>query len=331
MDRLPAIWRIWLVLLGTIGGSAALAEDIPFYMPPPVPSVRLERLTADWPATPQFHPVANTAAPPVGQPPRPSSDHFYPHPVSLALEDYSPGRPEMGAEFHADPLARSGWYVRLDYFDWNERYEALDFVQESGPLLTLGYGRRAGSERVRVELFGGNVDYVGLVQFPSGDELVPSHTRYFGCRGEYELLLWPEQWPDSDFFLGLGSRLWVRDLPDTVAPSGGLVIGYQETWLTIYPYVGAEFRRWTPGGGQFFASFRGGVVPFTYEYVSLFDVTLYPKWGGLGQVVLGFRGERLSLSGIFEVMTWNQSALVGGVLQPYSRMFQAGLQAGYVF
>ena len=305
------------MLAAVCSGTAVPAADGTF-TPPPVwsaPGAAVASDSATYPAYPTGHVTAPAAA------------YAYPP----AVDDRPPAGPALAGDFPNARFDSSGWYLRVDYFDWYERVESLDFVQESGPLVTLGHETRAGPERFRVELFAGDVDYLGLVRFAGGDELVPSHTGYFGGRAEYELLFGPRQLPNVDFFVGLGGRLWLRDLPDTVAPSGGLVIGYQETWLTVYPYVGAEATRPTAGGGLLFASIRGGVTPLTWEHVSLFDSTLNPECGALARAVLGYRGRRLCVSGVFELMSWNESDPVRGVFQPYSRMFQAGLELGWTF
>ena len=57
--------------------------------------------------------------------------------------------------------AQSTWYYRLDSFSWNERVGGVDVVNEYGPLSTLGYVRRSGVERFRIELFGGTMAYDG--------------------------------------------------------------------------------------------------------------------------------------------------------------------------
>ncbi len=39
-------------------------------------------------------------------------------------------------------LIESTWYTRVDYFHWNESSDGMDFVNEYGTLITLGYMRR---------------------------------------------------------------------------------------------------------------------------------------------------------------------------------------------
>ena len=226
----------------------------------------------------------------------------------------------------------SSWYTRVDYFHWNERLDGADFVNEDGPLVTLGYARRVGRERFRVELFGGSVHYDGGGVFDDGSsEPLSSTTKYLGVRGEYDLLFDPDWMPRWSFLLGIGTRFWIRDLKDDVTDLGSPVEGYQETWWTIYPYLGLESRRQPGDGFELFASGRIGFTPVTYERASLFEVTLYPKTGLTGQLEVGLRSRRVYLSGYFEGMSWGESPVVRDTLQPRSRMFLVGLRSGVSF
>ncbi len=228
--------------------------------------------------------------------------------------------------------SESDVYVRFDYFHWNENIDGQDFVNENGLLSTFGYLHRYGNERVRGELFGGQVGYSGGVQYDDGTtEPLESHTNYIGFRGELEFLFEPDWAPPVTFFAGIGSRFWFRDLPDDVDSSGDLVQGYQETWWSIYPYVGLEKKRDLDDGMEFYGSGRFGLTPFTYQHVSLDDTILYPKLGITGQVECGIRGKHGLLGGYFDATTWHESAIVRGSLQPNSKMLLLGLRTGFTF
>jgi len=232
----------------------------------------------------------------------------------------------------APPFTESTWYTRVDYFHWNERIEGEDFVDEDGTLVTLGYVRRIGPERFRIELFGGDVHYQGFAQYDDGTlETLSSSTGYLGVRGEYDLLFEPEWLPKLTFFIGIGTRFWVRDLRDGITDLGEPVIGYQETWWTIYPYFGLEKRRVLRDGIEFYGSGRIGFTAVTYQHVSLDDTTLYPRPGITGQMEFGLRGRRVFLSAFFEAMAWGESAVVRDALQPDSTMLTIGLRAGFCF
>lgn len=217
------------------------------------------------------------------------------------------------------------WYTRLDYYYWDEQIESLDFVNESGMLAALGYQRRWGPSRYRLEMFGGVMDYKGYAQSDYGLDPLhdPNGTTYLGCRGEYELLFEPEFSARTTFLAGIGTRLWVRSMDDMVVESQFVCRGYQETWWTFYPYVGVETRESDDPGLQFFGSARFGVTPWTYEHVSL-DITLHPRCGITSAFELGFRGPRLSLSAYLEAMTWAESRMHKDYFQPDSAMVTLG-------
>ena len=137
---------------------------------------------------------------------------------------------------------QASWYTRVEYFHWNERVGGTDFVNEGGTLFTLGYSRRIGVERFRAELFGGDVHYDGYDQ----GNMAPlaSNTGYLGLRGEYEMVIEPAAWEGRFAVLaGMGTRFWIRDLHDGSDDQGDPVFGYQETWWTMYPFLGLETHR----------------------------------------------------------------------------------------
>lgn len=330
-----------LVAVVALGSLRAVGQDPSLTMPPP-----------------------GGFAPAMGQPgtgpgPRPSSDGLawpppggrpnsgYPVSQGSPPRDYGPGRlePIVPAETTAlasvgplqspaDRLVESTWYFRQDAFYWNERSDGVDFVNEAGPLSTLGYLHRYGQERFRLELFGGSVSYDGGAQFDDG-WVEPYHesfgTNYLGLRGEYDLLVEPDAWTRMRLLLGIGTRFWIRDLRDAYTPSGFPVAGYQETWWTFYPYIGLESKDSNEAGLQMFGSVRLGVTPLTYQHATYFDTALYPRCGLTGRAELGVHYRALYVSAVVEAMTWGESADVRGSFQPESRMLTLGGQMGYRF
>lgn len=234
----------------------------------------------------------------------------------------------------AEHLVESTWYFRQDSFYWNERIGSRDFVNEYGPLSTLGYVRRNGFERFRMELFGGTVAYDGGAQYEDGS-YEPYHqsngTNYLGVRGEYDLLIEPTSWSRMRLVVGVGTRFWVRDLRDAVTPSGSEVSGYQENWWTFYPYVGIETKESTEPGWHFFSSARFGLTPLTYQRISYFETTLWPQCGLTAQMELGVRFQKCSVSAYLETMTWGESPVVRECYQPESRMLTIGGKLSYTF
>jgi hypothetical protein len=230
------------------------------------------------------------------------------------------------------PIRESAWYSRIDYFHWNERLGNADFVNEYGTLITVGYENRVAQQRYRGELFGATVTYVGSSQSPGlPDVPLHSNTKYLGFRLEYDYFIEPEGLPNVSFFAGLGTRFWIRDMPDDFDDSGAPVMGYQETWWTIYPYIGVERRRTHDDSLQFYYSARIGATPITYQRIEDFATTLYPKCGLTGALEGGIRGRRFLLSAYFEAMSWSQSDIVRDSLQPFSSFMTIGLRAGYCF
>ena len=241
------------------------------------------------------------------------------------------GSPTVSQTF-AEPLHESSRYLRIDYFHWNERSGGADFVNEYGTLITVGYEHRADQQRYRGEFFGATMKYVGAAEFDDGtSDPLHSTTKYLGFRLEYDLLFEPEFLPQVSFFAGLGTRFWIRDMPDGISDGGYPVQGYQETWWTIYPYIGVEKRRTHEDGVEFYYSARIGCTPVTYQRIEDFETTLYPKCGLTGQLEAGIRGRRFMLAAFFEGMSWTASDVVRDSMQPASSFTTVGIKAGYCF
>lgn len=320
----------WVVALIVVN-SPAWAQELYPTMPTPGTPIRqgldspsMPRQALPAPGLSAGLPAGSTVAAPIGQ------QFAYPGwPDGTGAASLRPAAP---APVLTERLIESNWYTRVDYFHWNERLDGADFVNEDGVLLTLGYVRRVGVERFRAELFGGNMHYDGSAQYDDGSsEPLSSRTDYLGVRGEYDLLFEPKSWPAITFLAGIGTRFWVRDLRDGVTDLDNPVMGYQETWWTIYPYLGVEKRRVLADGGEFYGGGRIGLTAITLEHVSFEDIVLYPKPGILGQLEGGIRGRHLFLAAFFEAMTWGESNVVRDALQPASRMFTAGLKTGFSF
>ncbi len=164
-------------------------------------------------------------------------------------------------------------------------------------------------------------------------------TDYLGLRGEYEVMFEPEAWPRQSLFAGFGSRFFVRSIPDIILEDALLVDGYQESWWTFYPYVGIESRRTMNPGWEAYYRTRVGVTAFTWEHVTLDDVTLFPRASLTVQSEIGFRGPRWHVSAYSEIMGWSSSRKVlaydNGYLyevnQPVSLNVMLGLKTGFSY
>jgi hypothetical protein len=321
------MWRYTALLAVLLSGAAALGQDNPSGLPGTAGS---RPFSGHWDRPIRLPPIEYPAPGAETRVVTPAEEMLG-HPVSTPTCDPTALSPSAAALLLPGAI-ESSWYTRIDYFHWNERIESGDFVNEYGTLLTLGYQRRYGHERYRLELFGGTMNYVGAVE---GGELdgVPlrGDTGYLGMRGEYDYLIEPVWWPNTKLLLGIGTRFWVRDLKDDYTGAGDLVPGYLETWWTIYPYLGLETRRNLVSGAEFYASSRIGFTGVTYEHVTWGDVSLYPKCGMIGQAELGVRGRRWFVAGSLEVLTWAESNVARDAYQPASQLFTAGLRTGVIF
>ena len=67
-------------------------------------------------------------------------------------------------------------------------------------------------------------------------------------------------------------------------------MGYQETWWTMYPYLGMETH--TPAGDdlELYSESRVGTTAMTYQFASINDRPLWPKAGVIANAELGLRG-----------------------------------------
>ena len=159
-----------------------------------------------------------------------------------------------------------------------------------------------------------------------------SNTGYLGLRGEYEMVLAPAAWEGRmALLLGLGTRFWIRDLHDGSDSQGNPVMGYQETWWTMYPYVGLESHRQLGSDLELYSESRVGTTAMTYEFASINYRPLWPKLGVMANSELGLRGSRFFLAARVEVMSWSPSSVVQDSYQPNSVMVTAGGRLGFMF
>jgi hypothetical protein len=245
-------------------------------------------------------------------------------------------QPDITMPALGNRLIESTWYTRVDYFHWNEHQDGMNAVNEYGTLFTLGYMRRVGIERFHAALFGATMRYKGFSQYVDDDnnlieEPLTSATGYLGALAEYDLHIEPDSWPTLSLFVGIGTRFWIRDLKDGTSDYGSPVIGYQENWWTIYPYLGLEKKRSPNGGFEFYYAGRIGVTAMTYQYATWGGVALYPKPGLTGQLECGIRGRCAFVSIFTEVLSWRESDVVEDMFQPNSQMFTIGLKTGFSF
>jgi hypothetical protein len=319
---------IALAIVLVVAPSAAPAIDVTTVGSPPGPRCC---------PSPADVPPPNPAAVPEG----PVLGQLY-NPVYNPDGTVAPGDPHsVGADLVVCPCRpiEANCYTRIDYFRWIEPRDGTDQTTESGALYTLGYARRMEGERLRGELFLGTMTFNAALTDSGTADPFQSSTSYIGVRGEYEHL-WNvyDNWPAV--FLGIGTRAWVRDIRDATSQSGVDVAPGQQTWWTIYPYVGLEKKWLRPNGSELFFSGRLGCTVLTYERTQWpDDPAFYPRPGITGQVELGWRTPRFFVSGYFEAMSWQNSQdehLHNGSSTDYyylpaAQMYTTGLKVGLCF
>ena len=309
-----------LVCQGTLAASEVTAIGSP-WPDRPAPQFEEKRLSE----APSSMPTPGTLLPP---PPIPGADED----VQLGLSGPPIAvEPPRWFTLAKHPL-EADWYAKFDYFTWQESDDSgNDVVNEHSTLYTLGYERSFKARRLRLELFTGTMHYGG----PSWvKEQMDSTVRYLGGRAEFEILwdVCPQRWPEFDVFAGIGTRFWTRDVADgVIVNTTEIQDGFQETWVTLYPYVGME-KRWGHCCDEVFVSGRLGATTFTYDnsdYPSA--APLFPEPGLIGKVELGLRHENFFTSVVFEAMSWGKSDEVDGRVQRTSWMTTTGLRMGLVY
>ena len=124
-------------------------------------------------------------------------------------------------------------------------------------------------------------------------------------------------------------------MPDGTDAQGNAVPSIQETWWTIYPYLGLETHHRLGDALEVYTESRVGTTAVTYQFSSTDTNPLWPKPGVVANTEIGLRGPRFFVAGRFEVMTWSPSPLVMGSAsesnQPNSVMYTAGGRLGFTF
>ncbi len=274
-------------------------------------------------------------------------------PLPLAGELESPPLADDRIESFLATPALSFWYTKIEYMQWITRYGTEQRDDEHGELWTVGYQRRWGAERARLELFGGSMKYAGRYPYRIDDDgnvqdWVPNDAsaNHFGGRGEIEYL-WDvevEGGAPITLLAGLGTRLWNRDVSDGTTIFGDRSIGYGQTWWTIYPYVGSELRWVRNEWCEFFLTSRIGCTAINYLQMPEYWGTVrrgpkYPQAGLTGQIELGLRRKHFVAAATFEAMSWPRTedyhrhgdASAQEYFWDGAEMYTTGLKLGFVW
>jgi hypothetical protein len=292
-------------------------------------------LWADSAAATDVPPTASTA------PPQSPSQTFwssvnrgYQTITPWAPKEY-PGFPGWGPAVPFQPT-ESAFYTRLDYFHWSERFHGSTILDERGPLYTVGYTRTGGEQRLRVELFAGVEQYQG--ETFGGGQTYQANNRatYYGGRIEYDLFFNLPNHPNGLLFLGLGTRVWHRGIPNATLPGNITALGYNDTWVTVYPYLGLETRHDPTKTLEFYGRMRVGVTAYTHNHHIVNDdpqdsAGLAPQIGATALLEEGVRYHNFTVTGWAEVFGFSRSDVNNGQLQPVSTLLTLGVKAGYSF
>lgn len=242
-------------------------------------------------------------------------------------------------------------YLSVSSFTWKE-YDAgaRRILREQGPLYGVGgrgvidLYRRSLLLSLNGEVFGGNVDYKGQTQtHPDpkvSDRPVDTDVVYLGTSISADLGWSAARGGFSvEPFVGVGYRLWLRDLDDSNALDTDdvpfKVTGYTEYWQTAHSRLGARGRYRTPSGISVFAQ-GGAKYPFyTGNSVDIADggmTTFHPggEWSGFAETGASYRHLKLAL--FYEGFRFSQSPVNDrSFFQPKSSSDIFGLNLGWVF
>lgn len=332
------------------GGAPAVGTAPPAMAPPvyplgpvPPPQPGPVPVTAPVAAAPAPVPAATPSglAPAGTLSPPPSVQSWVPQPGPSSLlvtPQSAPVAPDINFALLQPPCRpRSDLYARVDYFTWKEFIDSYQVLEETGPLVSIGYLREGIHTRIRAELFVGDMNYEGETM--AGVPL-DSQTGYFGGRFDFDLLARrPTPGGFVEFFAGLGTRAWQRDLKAGWDAEENPVISYQEDWWTVYLYGGLGISRALSPTLELYGSARAGATVFTRQHVSLDDVYLQPRAGFHGAMEFGLRGKHLAMAVRMEMMAWAESSAVAtwsdgewwGIYQPQSEMSTIGLSLAYTY
>ena len=118
---------------------------------------------------------------------------------------------------------------------------------------------------------------------------------------------------------------------DGTTPDGTPVYGYEETWWTFYPYLGAETHLPVPGNWTCTPKSRVGATVLTYDYATIGDRPMWPTPGIVANVEIGLRCTHFFAALRGEMMRWEDSSVVQGAYQPRSTMYTVGGRLGFMF
>lgn len=234
-------------------------------------------------------------------------------------------------------------YGHAEYFSWKETFKGETYVEETGALSGAGLeyawrGTNGWGAGILVELFGGEVDYDGGIQLPTGEFMpVESDTVYFGTRIEGRLFrdiargkaTWT---PEA----GVGLRMWVRDF-ESEASAEVEDAAYKEYWFDGYGFLGVGGKYSLSAKSDVHARVRVKLPMGTAEYIDASnnggpdDIELEPEAQVGWQAEAGATIKGLEIDLFVETLDYDQSDLdeeTETYFQPDSEALLVGVKLG---
>jgi len=246
---------------------------------------------------------------------------------------------------HPEPAAlQANLGLRVQHFKWAE-YGAggIQLVEETGLLYgikqELAYRNGIFGWRQGAAFFYGEVDYEGYTW-----TLLPIQTdvTYIGGTGFFDLEPGYE-WPSGLLIkgiLGLGGRLWLRDLDDTRTELGTRVGGVEEWWWTLCGRAGAGAVYPIKEFGRFFLT-AGIKWPIYTRNEAIFfvqgspDIDLEPEPDISPFAHIGWRWRQITCRIFYESLRFKASDRVGSggdeFYQPESEADMIGADMSWTF
>jgi len=237
-------------------------------------------------------------------------------------------------------------YGSYQDFKWTEEIAGEQLLEESGSLPGIGYLADGHNTRYRVELLMGDVEYDGQTQDGTPAKSETSYTmllfeyddKFAGVKDSPPVMSVDDYGVEQPLhapsglqpYLGMGVRLWDRDIKSTAQANGAA-----EQWLSLSFHIGVDYSHWYAKDSRVFVNVRGGLSLVTLERAEVAgdSVFLNPKPGPMFKLELGWEMDHLHISAFGDFANYGESdPETSGdftVLQPESEMTRLGLNVGY--
>lgn len=233
-------------------------------------------------------------------------------------------------------------YGHVENFNWKEYLLGQEIVRDSGPLYGIGADLNISPPmmlmfEVNGEFYFGNLDYDGFIQHAYGLEPYRGKTQYLGIKGSGDVAMILDV--TGHFYLkpylGLGVNAWQRRLDN----SGRRVYGYDESWLTLFPFAGLGAGLPINRKVEVFGKAELRLAAYNIEKVDLSNlggpsgVYLSPGRQPSFYAETGVNVAFVSLSLFYETLRFGESDIdrATDMFQPESNADMYGVKLGAVF